>query len=102
MCSPNVRLYRDDEFLRRARAQSLGVRATMAVPLFDPSAIGAASMDARLLSAPGIGPSPDVTGHASAPDAQAYPFDPPLTPNGVQQAKACGYVHSNSKLKRIF
>jgi broad specificity phosphatase PhoE len=23
-------------------------------------------------------------------DAQAYPFDPPLTPNGVQQAKACG------------
>jgi broad specificity phosphatase PhoE len=23
-------------------------------------------------------------------DAQAYPFDPPLTPNGVHQARACG------------
>ena len=32
--SPNVSLYRDEEFLRLGKAYSLGVRATMALPLF--------------------------------------------------------------------
>ena len=32
--SPNVQVYREDEFIRRDQAFDAGVRATMAVPLF--------------------------------------------------------------------
>lgn len=77
--SPNVLLYKDSEFVRRNRAYMLGIRASMAVPIFDlatgeslKGTAGATILASRQSGR--VKPSPDITGHGGQPTLQEAPY----------------------------